>query len=188
MTWNRPRWSEASLVTRVTLLYTLLLAGVLLVVAIVVAGTLSRWIEADSLNQLSMQSQELRVALAAAAQSGEPFTITATRGLNDGLGRDGQGSGRGRDGHPIGRSHGFCLPEEKLALDSAKALVPLATRKDWVVPLAGGPGSSSLPAKPALASPDVIGKASDQVYVNLAMVKAAVMLNGSNRVAMLVTT
>src|SRR5262249_47002602 len=118
----------------------------------------------------------------------EAFAITATRVLNDVLGRDGQGSVWASDGHLIARSDGFYFPEEKLALDSAKALVPLATRKDWVVPLAGGPGSSSLPAKPALASPDVIGKASDQVYVNLAMVKAAVMLNGSNRVAMLVTT
>src|SRR5262249_25792482 len=130
---------------------------------------------------------ELRVALVAAAQSGEPFNVSAMHVLNDVLGRDVQGSVWATDGHLIARSDGFYFPEEKLSPDSSTVL--MAGSANELMPAVKVGPAASLPAKPALASPDMIGKASDQVYVNLAMVRSAVTLtSGSNRVAMLVTT
>src|SRR5262249_47828593 len=107
--------------------------------------------------------------------------------LSDVLGRDVQGSVWATDGRLIARSDGFYFPEEKLSPDSSTVL--MAGSATELMPVVKVGAAASLPAKPALASPDMIGKASDQVYVNLAMVRSAVTLtSGSNRVAMLVTT
>ena len=167
----RAHWSRTSVVTRVTLWYTLLLACVLVVVGVVVAGTLSRWIEADTLSQLGTQGQEVRVALAAVAQTGEPFPVSAQRVLNDVLGRDVQGSVWATDGRLIARSEGFFFPQEKLLPPS-----DAASAKRIV----------ALPAKPALASSDKIGLLSDRLYVNVNMVRDTVPGISGDRVAMLV--
>ena len=167
----RAAWSRASVVTRVTLWYTLLLASVLVVVGVVVAGTLSRWIEADTLSQLGLQGQEVRVALAAVAQTGEPFPSSAQRVLNDVLGRDVQGSVWAADGRLIARSEGFFFPEEKVPPPTADSFKMIA---------------SALPAKPAIASSDAIGQLSDRLYLNVNTVTDTVAGTNANHVAMLV--
>jgi hypothetical protein len=103
---RRARWAQTSLVTRVTLWYTLLLGAVLVVVGVVVAGTLSRWIETDSMNQLMTQGQEVRLALVAAADTGRPFSDSAMQVLSGVLGRDVQASVWAIDGRLIARSEG----------------------------------------------------------------------------------
>ena len=168
----RAQWSRASLVTRVTLWYTLLLASVLVVVGVVVAGTLSRWIEANTLSQLSTQAQEVRVALAAVAQTSEPFPVGAQRVLNDVLGRDVQASVWAADGRLIARSEGFFFPQEKLLPPSD----PASARR-FV---------AALPAKPALASSDKIGQLSDRLYLNVNVVRDTIPGISGDRVAMLV--
>lgn len=169
----RAHWSRTSVVTRVTLWYTLLLASVLVVVGVVVAGTLTRWIEADTLSQLSMQAQEVRVALAAVAQTGEPFPTSAQRVLNSVLGRDVQASLWAADGRLIARSEGFFFPDEKLPPPPPGGSLKMI--------------ASVLPAKPAIASSDNIRQLSDRLYVNVNMVRDTMVSGVSgNHVATLV--
>jgi signal transduction histidine kinase len=160
-----------TLSTRVTLWYTLLLAVVLAVLGVLMFGTLTRWIEAESMNQLGQQARDVRVALIAAAQTGEPFSISATRVLNEVLGRDVQGSVWAADGHLIARSDGFYFPQE-ITKPAGEAVA--ARYVNW-----------NLPAQPSLASSDAIGQLSDKLFVNVEVAGGTVASTGQNRVAML---
>jgi len=175
----RARWAETSIVTRLTLWYTLLLACVLGVVGVLLAGTLARWIEADALSQLSAQGQEVRIALVAASQTGEPFSTSAQRALNDVLGREVQASVWAADGQLIARSDGFYFPDEKLQSTRPEPLPQVAIVKD--------PGSvlPVLPEKQALVSTDTIGQFSDRIYINTSTITTTVAGLGGSRVAML---
>src|SRR5215831_879790 len=189
----RRRWAQTSLVTRVTLWYTLLLGALLVVIGLVVAGTLTRWLEADALNQLGMQAQEVRVALGAAAQRSQPFSVTASRVLSDVLGRDVQASIWASDGSLIARSEGFFFPQEALSgvvkpVKLMDAGVIAESKIADAKQLRDGTFAIGLPAKPALVSTDTIGQLSDRLYLNVSMVRQTLVGASNDRVAMLVMT
>jgi len=189
----RRRWAQTSLVTRVTLWYTLLLGALLVVIGLVVAGTLTRWLEADALNQLGMQAQEVRVALGAAAQRSQPFSVTASRVLSDVLGRDVQASIWASDGSLIARSEGFFFPQEALSgvvrpVKLMDAGVIAESKIADAKQLSDGTFAIGLPAKPALVSTDTIGQLSDRLYLNVSMVRQTLVGASNDRVAMLVMT
>jgi signal transduction histidine kinase len=164
-----------------------LLAAVLMVVGIVVAGTLARWIEADTANQLMLQSEAVRQALVASADPHQPFSVSAARVLSGALGRDMQASVWASDGTLIARSDGFYFPGETLLPPQERMLGSGSS-------LPGGPGGAmtarfigtALNPQPALAGSDTIGQLSNELFMNLTMVRENVTGAGGNRVAILI--
>src|SRR5579859_7776991 len=179
----RRRWARSSLVTRVTLWYTLLLASVVVVVGVVMAGSLSRWIEENTLNRLSTQGQELRLALTAAAQTDQPFQASAMRLLNEAAGRDVQASVWAEDGRLIARSDGFYFPQENRSLSVPDAAVGIRVA---TLPCPISQPCPALPSQPALASGELIAQFSDRLYLNTSTASGSVSARGASRVALLI--
>jgi signal transduction histidine kinase len=177
LTSMRERWDSMRLATRVTLWYTLLLGALLIVVGVVVAGAVSRWVQAETMTQLTMKAQLVRLALttvAASAPNDQVFASGAARVLNEVLGRDIQGSVWAADGRLIARSEGFYFPEE-----SPGGGIGVFTFDEM-----------GLPTEPSLATTVMIGQATDAEpgTANYAVLRQHLAESGGARFAMVVLT